>query len=254
MRVTEVSLENIKSYDDKTTISLGEGVTAILGENGSGKSTIAEAIGFALFNTLPYSNQDEFVRKGESSGTVWVSFEIDGEEFTVERSTNGTYNVDHKSADAELEFDTHDEVKDWLRRTFSLDKESDVDLSTLWEKCLGVEQTKFLSDFRGSQRTREEQFDPLLGLDVYEQAWSSQSTHNLKQPVDELEQRRQTASERINKLQGMVEDLPEQQEALEEQRGEVKELSGKLDDVRSKLTEAREEFDHLDELKDAKMN
>jgi exonuclease SbcC len=250
MRVTEVSLENVKSYDDKTTISLGEGVTAILGENGSGKSTIAEAIGFALFNTLPYSNQDEFVRKGESSGTVWVSFEIDGEEFTVERGTDGTYNVNHETDDAELEFDTHDEVKDWIRRKFSLDKESDVDLSTLWEKCLGVEQTKFLSDFRGSKRTREEQFDPLLGLDVYEQAWSSQSTHNLKQPVDELDQRRQTASERINKLQGMVEDLPEQQEALEEQREEVKELSGKLDDVRSKLTDAREEFGDLDELKE----
>ncbi|MCL9814988.1 AAA family ATPase [Natranaeroarchaeum aerophilus] len=250
MRVTEVSLENVKSYEEKTTISLGEGVTAILGENGSGKSTIAEAIGFALFNTLPYNNQDEFVREGESSGTVWVSFEIGGEEFTVERSTNGTYNVNHETEDAELEFDTHDEVKDWIRRKFSLDKESDVDLSTLWEKCLGVEQTKFLSDFRGSQRTREEQFDPLLGLDIYEQAWSSQSTHNLKQPVDELKKRRQTASERINKLQGMVEGLPEQQKTLEGQQSEVERLSKRLNEIQSDLANAREEFGDLDELKE----
>jgi len=47
-----------------------------------------------------------------------------------------------------------------------------------------------------------------LGIDVYEQAWSTQSTHNLKQPVDELESRKQTAKERISRLEGVVEDLP----------------------------------------------
>jgi len=84
MRLTDVRLERIKSYDDKTTVGLGEGVTAILGENGAGKSTVAEAVGWALFDSLPY-NQDEFVREGESSGTVWVRFEMDGRTYTVQR-------------------------------------------------------------------------------------------------------------------------------------------------------------------------
>jgi exonuclease SbcC len=40
MRIREVALERIKSYDDRTVIPLEGGVTAVLGENGAGKSTI----------------------------------------------------------------------------------------------------------------------------------------------------------------------------------------------------------------------
>jgi len=67
-----------------------------------------------------------------------------------------------------------------------------------------VPQTQFLSDFRARKGIRKKQFDPLLGIDVYEQAWSTQSTHNLKQPVDELESRKQTAKERISRLEGSL--------------------------------------------------
>ncbi|TQR21958.1 hypothetical protein C9J85_19675 [Haloferax sp. wsp5] len=44
LKILSVILENIKSYEDRTEVPLQEGVTAILGENGSGKSTIQEAI------------------------------------------------------------------------------------------------------------------------------------------------------------------------------------------------------------------
>ena len=76
MRITEVALEDIKSYEDRTVVPIEGGVTAILGENGAGKSTIQEAIGFALFDSLPFNNK-EFVREGASSGTVEVTFEQD---------------------------------------------------------------------------------------------------------------------------------------------------------------------------------
>jgi exonuclease SbcC len=248
MQLTDVRLERIKSYDEKTTVGLGEGVTAILGENGAGKSTVAEAVGWALFDSLPYT-QDEFVREGASSGTVWVSFELDGRTYTVQRGTSGTYTVVDEEADAELELGTKGEVIEWLETKFGLDEEGDVGLSTLWERCLGVPQTQFLSDFRASQRTRENKFDPLLGVDVYEQAWSTQSTHNLKQPVDELVSRKQTAKERISRLEGIVEDLPEQRDTVDEQETKVEDLDDELEEVRSKLEEAREAFAELDELK-----
>src|SRR6056297_1404487 len=89
MRITEVALEDIKSYEDRTVVPIEGGVTAILGENGSGKSTIQEAIGFALFDSLPFNN-NEFVREGASSGTVEVTIELDegedGQQYRVTRS------------------------------------------------------------------------------------------------------------------------------------------------------------------------
>ena len=87
MRIKEVTLENIKSYGERTSIDLRGGVTAILGENGSGKSTIQEAIGFALFDSLPFNN-NEFVREGASSGTVEVVIEFgQGDDVEVYRVT-----------------------------------------------------------------------------------------------------------------------------------------------------------------------
>lgn len=74
MRITEVALEDIKSYTDRTVVPSEGGVTTILGENDAGKSTIQEAIGFALFDSLPFNNK-EFVREGASSGTVEITFE-----------------------------------------------------------------------------------------------------------------------------------------------------------------------------------
>jgi len=182
-------------------------------------------------------------------GTVWVRFEMDGRTYTVQRGTSGTYSVVDETADAELELGKKEEVVNWLRRTFGLDGEGDVDLSTLWENCIGVPQTQFLSDFRARKGIRKKQFDPLLGIDVYEQAWSTQSTHNLKQPVDELESRKQTAKERISRLEGVVEDLPEQREAVDEQETEVEKLGDELEGVQSKLAGAKEEFSELDDLK-----
>ena len=73
MLITSVELRNVKSYGD-AAIPFTEGTNAICGENGAGKSTILEAIGFALFDHLPYK-QDDFVRQGQKTATIAVSIE-----------------------------------------------------------------------------------------------------------------------------------------------------------------------------------
>ncbi|TMB91494.1 MAG: DNA repair protein, partial [Chloroflexi bacterium] len=70
MLITRIELENIKSYS-QIIIDFRRGTTAISGANGAGKTTIVEAIGFALFDFLPYS-QAQFVREGEKYGHIVV--------------------------------------------------------------------------------------------------------------------------------------------------------------------------------------
>lgn len=47
MIFTKLTLNNFKSYGHEV-IKFGDGITVIVGENGAGKSTILEAISFAL--------------------------------------------------------------------------------------------------------------------------------------------------------------------------------------------------------------
>ena len=61
--IRELRLVNVKSYQNQV-IRFRDGVNAIIGENGAGKTTILEAIGFALFDSLPY-RISEFVKRGE---------------------------------------------------------------------------------------------------------------------------------------------------------------------------------------------
>ena len=87
---------------DETTIDLGIGVTAILGDNGFGKSTIQEGVGYALFDTNPFRNQDRLVRDGENSRHVEVTFTNRGKEetYTVRRwAGRSKYDVLNKNSD-----------------------------------------------------------------------------------------------------------------------------------------------------------
>src|SRR5579863_4507421 len=84
MLITRIELENIKSYRSMT-IDFRRGTTAISGANGAGKTTIVEAIGYALFDHLLY-NQGQFVREGEKYGRVVVHLiGNDDRPYTVER-------------------------------------------------------------------------------------------------------------------------------------------------------------------------
>src|SRR5437773_3872989 len=62
MLITRIELENINSYR-QIIIDFRRGTTAISGVNGSGKTSMVEAIGYALFGFLLY-DQTQFVGEG----------------------------------------------------------------------------------------------------------------------------------------------------------------------------------------------
>src|ERR671939_678313 len=92
MHVTRVELDNIKSHV-RSEFRFERGTTAITGENGAGKTTILEAIAWALFDNLEYS-KDDFLKRGAKKGWVRITFEsdVDQRQYVVYRDTaNGYY-------------------------------------------------------------------------------------------------------------------------------------------------------------------
>ena len=63
-----------------------------MGHNGAVKSTILEAIGFALFDYLPYNAKD-FLREGTRTGWVSVTFtgNLDERPYRIERRVGGSH-------------------------------------------------------------------------------------------------------------------------------------------------------------------
>ena len=82
MILTNLKLENFKKYTSHT-ISFEEGLIGIIGKNGSGKSTIFEAILFALYGELKNKGDKEIVRNVNASIKDVVSVELEFEFETV---------------------------------------------------------------------------------------------------------------------------------------------------------------------------
>ena len=248
MRITEVALTDIKSYKERTVVPIEGGVTAILGENGAGKSTIQEAIGFALFNSLPFDNKD-FVREGASSGTVEVTFEQDTadgtQRFRVTRSAGrsnyAVYRYDFEADEwIDQEIDSVSELLRWLCARFDVADRNE--LQSLWKSCIGVPQTRFLSDFAQTTANRTQTFDALLDLDAYEESWNV-----LKDVPDVIERQQRDLRGDINTLTGAVQDLPDERSKAESLSSQVNDLQSEIDRKTSELSTKRDEYDGLAE-------
>lgn len=85
MQIQQLSLRNIRSYGEKeTVIPFSPGITLFEGNIGSGKSTILNAIEFALFGLGDFDVK-HLLRHGAKTGEVALTFEADGEVYTVRR-------------------------------------------------------------------------------------------------------------------------------------------------------------------------
>ena len=92
MILSKLKLENFKRYSSKT-IEFDEGLVGIIGKNGSGKSTIFEAILFALYGELQNKGYKEIVRNSnvttKDAVVVELEFEYDNSEYKIIREFRG---------------------------------------------------------------------------------------------------------------------------------------------------------------------
>jgi DNA repair protein SbcC/Rad50 len=86
MLVRSVALRNIRSYNsgEEARVDLPEGVVLLEGDIGSGKSSLLYALEFALFGFSDMKGA-HLLSEGKKEGSVSVTFESDGSEYTIDR-------------------------------------------------------------------------------------------------------------------------------------------------------------------------
>ncbi len=227
MHIVSVELEDIKRYES-ATYTFTPGTNAISGPNGAGKSTILEAIGYALFDSLPYKKED-FLRKGAKVGTVRITFEssLDGRAYTLVRNTRTSYYVYDPQTRTKLAEQKTD-VLSWLR--LHLGVEPETDLEELFRTAIGVPQGTFTAVFAESAVRRKAVFDRVLRVEEYRK-----SSDALKETHSHLSARVNEVDMRLAGFHGQLLRLPE----LERQR---EQLALQLGDATRKLAGCRHEL------------
>lgn len=216
--ITKVELKNIKNHAE-AEFTFQPGVIAICGPNGSGKTTILEAIAWALFDHLDYK-RDDFVKRGTKRGQVAVSFvsDLDEREYIVTRDTGTGYHVYDPATKTRL-LEQKKDVLPWLRQHLKV--EPDTDLATLFKTTIGVPQGSFTYDFTLSPANRKTIFDQVLKVEEYRKA-----SDNLRDTVRHIEGRIAEADNKLAAAEGELKIYDETKREHEETAGRVQSLEG----------------------------
>ncbi|HHX63497.1 MAG TPA: SMC family ATPase [Chloroflexi bacterium] len=211
MMILSVELHDFKSYRDATLHFL-PGTNAILGANGAGKSTILEAIGFALFDYQPPGFKlANLLREGAATGSVVVRLvsSLDERPYDVERIFSATTTTRYRVYDPELGgqciAEGNEEVRLWLHDHLRVDRSAR--LAYLFENTVGVPQGTNTAPFQQPAGARKAVFDPLLQVDDYRKA-----SDNLRATENYLRDRHHEVQREIARIEGRLADLPRLQE------------------------------------------
>lgn len=95
MRPLRVRIKGLRSFRAEREIDLSDlGLVAIVGDTGAGKSSILEAITYALYNATTWDQRGvkQLISDGANTVTVELEFAVDGEVYRITRSTSrGAY-------------------------------------------------------------------------------------------------------------------------------------------------------------------
>lgn len=240
MHIRSLKLENVKSYADGT-IEFAQGTNAIVGHNGAGKSTILEAIGFALFDHLPYS-QSDFVREGAKTAIVTVTFisSVDEREYQAIRrcGSSSSHSIFDPGLDQKV-CEGKADVLIFLRE--HLGAEPTANLGDLFTNAVGVPQGTLTAAFLGTPASRKGIFDPLLRVEEYRKAYE-----NLREPGRLLGQRQNELAVTISALAARLERLPQLQAQATQLEKESAAGRAELTRTRKELAAAQEKRSGLE--------
>jgi len=221
MIIKSVELKNVKSYKHET-IEFREGINGICGLNGHGKTTILEAIGYALFDYIPY-NVGEFLRHGEKSGLVSVTVEGNDEiEYIINRKIGGS---DYSIRTPVGEIKGKKDVTDWISKNLLNGIGSPEDISSIFQNAVGVPQGTFTTAFLLNPGPRKKVFDTILRVEEYQTAYTNLRAvvNSIEKTIESLDRELLPLHTRTEKYQELKQDKELLEVEIETVKKEIEE-------------------------------
>jgi exonuclease SbcC len=226
LKLKSVRLVNIRIHEDYTFTPAMEGVTAIVGRTGHGKSTIVDGIAWALFGTKPNSSMKaaEMRRSSapdDAAAYVDLYMDMNGDEIRVKRSVNSKGAV---SCECWLNGDLEagpavSHTKRWITKTLGLDEDGFL-------SAVLVQQKQVDSLVSASPSIRRNILEKLTGITAITNA--TDIAHDEEKSYNKVVGALQTDDTKLPKLESTKVKL---NASLNKTNEDIKTLKAKLDTV-----------------------
>jgi len=248
MILSKLHLENFKKYSSYD-IEFGEGLIGIIGKNGSGKSTIFEAILFALYGEARKRGNKDLVRNAHATTkdivVVELEFEFESVEYRVLREFRGKALSAHAKLYKNEELTTTG-AKEVTTAIVDLTKMSkDAFMHTLF-----ASQKELTSLSTLKNEDRKKMIRKLLGLEKIDfiEKELVEKSRELKREIGAFAEVLLSDED----LKAKQEQIKESQTLKETQEKVVKTKTKELNDLRVKELELKNELEVFTKTKDAK--
>ena len=225
MRIDRIVLENFISHQSTDT-SFYDGITMIIGHNGAGKSSIIDAIVFALFGPkgeyVRGKKAEDLIKKGKMHASVELHFSMGENRYTVFRrvSMKKSDTAAYLELNGNRIIDTISGVDQEIEAILGVSKE-------IFMNSVFVKQGEMDSLIDEDPAKRKELFGKLIGIDRL-----TRSSKTVGDMVKELEYEKAVLQQSVNNIEPI-------RESLKEVTRQKLELSQNLVDVSRELGEAR---------------
>ena len=264
MRLKRLDVSGFGTFRSPASVNLSDvDYFAIVGPTGSGKTTLIDAIVFALYGSAPRWGERDILAlaPSQSTGRVCLVFEVGGQRYAASRKVARGPNDSVTTKEARLErlnpdADLSGAVEDVLDQATETLAGSARDMREAVESLLGLNYTQFTQcmvlpqgEFdhflHASSKERNEILVKLLGMQVYETVRAA------------AQQRRRASEARSADLRGQLErasgGTPEAELQAQQRVQRVQTLLGALPEAVNRLSEAQlnleaeqQRLDHLD--------
>ncbi|MDX2272640.1 MAG: AAA family ATPase [Cyanobacteriota bacterium] len=228
MRILSIALRNFKNHQDNY-FAFEDGINAICGENGSGKTSILEGIAWVLFDYTPYVEK-EMIRLGANSAEVAVNIisNRDYRTYEVRRSTTKGYTLYDPQLNQRLEYERKADVLHWIREQLGVP--SGTDLARLFTTTIGVPQGLFTADFLKTPQERKKTFDCILKVEEYQTIYKDllPLENYSKEQISEISHQLNRREERLLEWETLHSQQQNLTELLTEKQAELSQTQSSL--------------------------
>ncbi len=248
MRINRLKLRNYRKFRE-AEMEFGDGIISINGVNGAGKSTIVEAMSWALYgnSTKILRDSKSGVKSSAASGSdrcsVEVEFEIAGENYYLVREMRGKAGtiVAEIKQNGICQASTDADVRNFVERLLGMDAEGFV-ISVF------ARQKELNAFSQLSREDRKRKIEKMLGLDAIDRARRliSEDKRRIKSETDGMRSILYDAEGKAL-LDGKTEELALRRNKLAALEEESEKLKREEESLAAALKSAKKALDALTE-------